>query len=101
MKATLNRVAAFDIKIGQVDLGRFTEVSQWEGLAKLMNSAGQTLIVVLPGEGLSATFDSIFGLPIEARILMASPDLLPAGMLPPTGAMQPAEVPAGPTGDAQ
>ena len=54
-------------------------VSEWEGLKKLTDSKGNTLIVTSESGTFSKMFEEIFGKKINtAMIVMGSPDLIAA-----------------------
>lgn len=54
MKAIMNRVPAFNIKVGDVDLGTFLLADKWKGFTEFRNTEGQSLFAYETNTGKKA-----------------------------------------------
>ena len=75
MKVTLKKVFSYKVACGGKDLGSFWVDSEWQGMTKLVNNEGQSVIVDTP----PLFFDGIFGRSegTDVDVVKASPHLLP------------------------
>lgn len=80
MKASLRVVRCYDVEIGGVIVGRFSEAGRWEGMLKLVNGDNKVIVVEEAGD-LSSLFSEIVGSPLEVDVVRISPSLA----VPPVG----------------
>ena len=80
MRASLRVVRCYDVEIGGVGVGRFSEAGRWEGMLKLVNGEGQVIVVEEAGD-LSSLFSEIVGSPLEVDVVRISASLA----VPPVG----------------
>lgn len=82
MKATLTRLPAYIVRVGDTGLGAFHVVSKWEFMQKLENDKGQCLIISTALDTqhpLASSFRAMFAddkTELDAVIIGGTPDLI-------------------------
>lgn len=75
MKVLLREVRHYNVTCGERDLGTFRLESAWEGLIKLVDNKGRSMVVEQPS-GMKAAYAQMLDESVEALVLKASSDFL-------------------------